>query len=138
MPKFLALDYGTKRIGIAITDELAMIASPLETIHPDILTEYLSNKIKNEKVTGIVLGLPKGLKGEDTNSTKQVLDLKKHLERTFPLVTIHLQDERYTSKLASRTMVEGNLPKAKRRDKAMLDKISAAIILQAFLENRAH
>ena len=138
MPKFLALDYGTKRIGIAITDELAMIASPLETIHPDKLNEYLSSKIKNDKVTGIVLGLPKGLKGEDTNSTKQVLDLKKHLERTFPQVSIYLYDERFTSKMASRTMLEGNLPKAKRRDKAMVDKISAAIILQSFLESRLY
>lgn len=138
MPKFLALDYGTKRIGIAITDELAMIASPLETIHPTDLMEYLSKKIKNDKVTGIVMGLPKGLKGEDTDSTKQVQDLKKHLERTFPQVTIYLQDERYTSKMAMRTMVEGNLPKTKRKDKAMLDKISAAIILQSFLESRAY
>ena len=136
MGKIIGLDYGSKRVGIAITDELCMIASPMETVHSKDLLTFLKEINAKDSIDAVVLGLPKGLRGEDTDSTQQVLELKIHLERQFPNWEIHLIDERFTSKMAVNAMVAGNLPKAKRREKGMVDKISAAIILQSFLETK--
>ena len=138
MGKVIGLDYGSKRVGVAITDELRMIASPLQTIHSKDLLSFLKEKQEKDDIDELVLGLPKGLRGEDTDSTQQVLELKIHLERSFPEWKIHLIDERFTSKMASRAMVAGNVPKAKRAEKGMVDKISAAIILQSFLESTSN
>ena len=136
MAKIVGIDFGSKRTGIAMSDELAMIASPLETIHTSELLSYLLEK-KKEGIDEVVMGLPKGLKGEDTDATRQVLDFEKHVKRSIPGMLIHLVDERFTSKLAMQAMVSGNVPKSKRREKGMIDKISAAIILQSFLDNRS-
>jgi putative Holliday junction resolvase len=134
LTKFLGIDFGTKRVGIAISDELAMIASPLETIHAKDLITYLKKMQEMERITDVVIGLPVGLRGEQTDATQQVLDLEKHIRRTFPELKVHMADERFTSKMAGRAMIEGNLSKSKRREKGMIDKISAAIILQSFLD----
>ena len=136
MGKVIGIDYGTKRIGIAISDELKMIASPLEFIHAAELIDYLKKKVNENSIDAFVLGLPRDLSGRETNATHQVLDLEKHLKKTFPEQEIHLIDERFTSKMASQAMITGNVPKNKRREKGMIDKISAAIILQSFLDQR--
>lgn len=133
---FLALDYGTKRIGLAISDDLGIIASPLDTIHPNDLIEFIKNLKAKKTLEAVVIGMPKGLRGEDTNSTQQVRDLKINLERTFKDLEFILEDERFTSKMASQAMIQGNLKKSKRREKGMLDKVSASIILQSFLDQR--
>jgi len=134
--KIIGIDFGTKRVGIALTDDLGMIASPIEAIHSSELTKYLKKQIEENNVTAIVLGLPKGLRGEDTDSTKQVLELQKHLQRTFKSTQLHMVNERFTSKIAKMAMVQGNVPKSKRSEKGMIDKISAALILQSFLDQR--
>lgn len=137
MGKIIGLDFGTKRVGIAFSDALHMIATPVETIHAKDLIEYLKEQNEEKEIDGLVLGLPKGLKGEPTNSTNQVLDLEKNLKRTFPNWFVHLEDERFTSKIARMALVQGNVPKEKRREKGLVDKVSAAIILQSFLDQRA-
>jgi putative Holliday junction resolvase len=134
MGKIIGLDFGTKRIGVAISDALHMIATPVETIPAKDLIEYLKMQDEEIEVDGLVLGLPKGLDGKPTNSTQQVLDLEKHLKRTFPDWFVQLEDERFTSKIARMALVQGNMPKAKRREKGAIDKVSAAIILQSFLD----
>ena len=135
MGKIIGLDYGSKRVGIAITDDLKIIASPLQTIHSKELLSFLKEKQQNDDIEALVIGLPKGLRGEDTDSTQQVLELKIHLERQFPDWNIHLVDERFTSKMAGQAMLSGNLPKSKRAEKGMVDKISASIILRSFLDS---
>lgn len=137
MGKIIGLDFGTKRIGVAFSDELHMIATPVDTIPAKDLIDFLIMEEEEKEIDGVVLGFPIGLRGEYTNSTQQVLDLKKHLERKFPDWFIELEDERFTSKIAGMAMIEGNVPKLKRREKGMIDKISAAIILQSFLDQRA-
>jgi putative holliday junction resolvase len=132
----IGLDYGTKRTGIAITDELQMIASPLITIHTKDLTAELKKLVEEKKVVSIVLGEPKNLDGTPTDSTALVQQLQKHLQRTFPGVDIILVDERFTSKMAASTMVTGGVPKMKRRNKETLDQVSAAIILKSWLDQK--
>jgi putative Holliday junction resolvase len=137
MGKIIGIDYGTKRVGIAICDELHMFASPLETIHSEELIEYLRNKIQNESIEGIVIGSPVGLKGEETNITKIVDDLIIHLSRTFPDLDVWPIDERFTSKMAAQIVAKSGLSKSKRKDKTLLDKVSASIILQSFLDRKS-
>lgn len=137
MGKILALDYGTKRVGLAITDDLQMIASPLETIHSATLIDYLKKLTSTDKIDAVVLGMPKGLKGEETNATRAVENLQKELKRKFPQLEIHLYDERFTSAMASMTLIQGGMKKSKRQEKGALDKVSAAIILQSFLDHRS-
>ncbi len=134
MSKVIGFDYGSKRTGVAISDDLRMIASPMHTIHSSEIKDFLKKQIEENNVDEVVLGLPVGLKGEETNSTKQVEDLVKNLKKTFPEISVHTVDERFTSKLAGMAMIEGNVPKKKRREKGMIDKVSAAIILQSFLD----
>lgn len=137
MGRILAIDLGTKRTGLAVTDPLGMVANPLETIPTHNLLQYLKLYLEKEKVTAIVIGFPKSLDGKDTQMTQPVLALEKKLKRSYPAVEVIKIDERFTSKLAMRTMIEMGSSKKDRREKAgNLDKISAAIILQTYLEKR--
>ena len=137
MGRFLAIDYGTKRVGLAVTDPMKIIATSLETIHSKDLIEYLENYFKSEEVEKIVLGLPKRLNNEDTHSSAIVRDVQKHLTRKFPDKPVVFVDERFTSKMALQTMIDGGTSKKNRREKGNLDKISAVIILQSYLEQIA-
>lgn len=135
MPKLLAIDYGTKRTGIAVTDDSKIIASGLTTVHTKELFSFLVNYFKENDVTDIILGEPKRLDGTDTHSTKDVQVLKEKLKSTFGK-PVHMVDERFTSKMAFQTMIDSGLKKKQRKNKALVDEISATIILQSYMESQ--
>ncbi len=133
MGKILAIDFGLKRTGIAITDASNIIASPLTTVDSIHLMTFLIDTVKKENVTTIVMGDPKRLNNEATHITENVYLLKEALEKQFPTVKIELMDERFTSKMALQSMIDGGMKKKQRQEKGMIDQISAAIILQSYL-----
>lgn len=134
MGRLVAIDYGLKRTGLAATDPMQIIASPLETIPTEQLIDWMHKYIQTEEVEGIVLGMPINLDGSETHTTVPVKKLYEKLQTLFPELTISLEDERFTSKLAQKTMIAGGMKKKDRRNKANVDKISATIILQSFME----
>jgi putative Holliday junction resolvase len=135
MARVLAIDLGTKRTGIAVTDVLKIVANPLETIETSRLLSYLEDYLKKEDVDTIVVGYPKALNGSDTQMTQPAINLKGRLANKYPDLKVVLVDERFTSKMAMRTMIEMGSKKKDRREKAgNLDKVSAAIILQTYLD----
>lgn len=137
MPRILAIDLGTKRTGLAVTDPLKMLANPLETIETSKLLDYIKTYISKEEVDTLVLGLPTRLNGRDNEMTPRVLAMKEQLEKSFPNQKIELIDERFTSKMAMQSMIAMGSKKKDRREKAgNLDKVSAAIILQSYLERQ--
>ena len=137
MARVLAIDLGTKRTGLAVTDPLKITANPLETIETDKLLAYLQAYCAKEEVEALVLGHPTRLNGQDNEMTPKVMKLKEDLEKTFPNKKIVLIDERFTSKMAMQTMIAMGSKKKDRKEKAgNLDKVSAAIILQSYLERQ--
>jgi putative holliday junction resolvase len=134
MPRILAIDYGTKRVGLAVTDPLKIIASALETVHSKDIFNFLKEYLEREEVETFVVGMPVNLDGEDTNNTAHVKGFIKNLRKTFPDIPLHLHDERFTSKMALEAMITGGFSKKDRREKGNIDKISAVIILQSFME----
>ncbi len=138
MARIIGIDYGTKRVGLAVTDPLQIIASPLETVHSKDIIEYLKEYFKNEEVEAIVLGMPKNLKNKATHATQHVVQFKYKLAKAFPDMPLHLMDERFTSSLALDAMIAGGSTKKQRQEKGAIDKVSAAIILKDFMEKRAN
>lgn len=136
MGRIVAIDYGTKRVGIATTDPLQMIASPLDTVHAKDVINFLKDYSAKEAVEAFVVGMPKNLQNEDTNATIHVRQFVVVLKRTFPEHEVHLVDERFTSKMALQTMIAGGTKKKDRAKKENLDKISATIILQSYLASK--
>jgi putative holliday junction resolvase len=136
MQRIVALDFGLKRTGIALTDEMNIIASGLTTVDSRELMTYLKNLVATKNIGTIVLGEPKRLNLEDSHSSENVRLLKEALDKEFPLLTIALVDERFTSKMAMQTMHLGGLSKKQKKNKALIDEISATIILQSYLEQR--
>jgi putative Holliday junction resolvase len=137
MPRVLAIDLGTKRTGLAVTDPLKILANPLETIETSQLMAFLKAYCVKEEVEALVLGLPIRLNGSDNEMTPKVMKLKEELEIAFPGKKIALVDERFTSKMAMQSMIAMGSKKKDRREKAgNLDKVSAAIILQSYLERQ--
>lgn len=137
MPRVLAIDLGTKRTGLAVTDPLKMLANPLETIETSQLIEYIKTYSTKEEVDTLVLGLPIRLNGQDNEMTPKVMAMKLQLEKNFPDKKIELIDERFTSKMAMQSMIAMGSKKKDRREKSgNLDKVSAAIILQSYLERQ--
>ncbi|MCH7411132.1 Holliday junction resolvase RuvX [Belliella sp. DSM 111904] len=135
MGRIIAIDLGTKRTGLAVTDVLKITANPLETIETSNLASYLSTYFSKEEVDTIVLGYPKSLDGTPNEMTPRVISLKDRLGKLFPEKKLVLVDERYTSKMAMQSMIAMGSKKKDRKEKAgNLDKISAAIILQTYLE----
>jgi putative Holliday junction resolvase len=135
MGRVIAIDLGTKRTGLAVTDVLKITANPLETVETSKLVDYLTQYFKKEKVETVVIGYPKSLDGSDNEMTPRVISLKDRLGKLFPDKNIVLVDERYTSKLAMQSMIAMGSKKKDRKEKAgNLDKISAAIILQTYLQ----
>jgi putative holliday junction resolvase len=137
MPRIIAIDFGTKRVGLAVTDPLQMIAGPLKTVHSSELIDYLKNYFAIEKVESIVIGEPKHLDGTLSGPREALENMIKNLSKTFPDKEIHRVDERFTSKLAMDSLIAGGASKKQRKDKAALDTISAVIILQSFMEQNA-
>lgn len=135
MPRILAIDYGAKRTGLAVTDPSKIIASALETVPTDKLLEYLKKYTQTEVVEAFVVGMPKNLDGTATDGTAYVERFVIELKNIFPEKPIHLHDERFTSKMAMQTMIAGGMKKKDRQVKGNIDKISAVIILQSFMGN---
>lgn len=133
MGRIVALDYGKKRTGIAVTDELQLIASGLTTVATHDLLNFLKKYIAEEKVTTLVVGEPKQMDNTPSESESLITPFLDRLKKAFPELPIEREDERFTSKMAVRTMIDSGLKKKQRRDKALIDEISATIILQAYL-----
>jgi putative Holliday junction resolvase len=133
MGKIVAIDFGLKRTGIAITDASNIIASPLTTVDSVNLMSYLIALVEKEKVVTIVIGDPKRLNNEATHITENVYLLKEALEKQFSSLKIVMVDERFTSKMAFQSMLDNGMKKKQRQEKGMIDQISAAIILQSYL-----
>ncbi len=136
MARLLALDYGTKRVGVAVTDELQIIASGLCTVRAHDCMDFLKEYISKEKVDAIILGMPKNLQDQKTDATPYVKGFAKQLRKQFPEMEIHLIDERFTSKMAFQSMIDSGLKKKARQNKALVDEVSATIILQSFMEQQ--
>jgi putative Holliday junction resolvase len=136
LARILAIDYGQKRVGLAVTDNLQIIATALDTVHAKDALKYISEYIKRETVELFVIGFPKDLQNRDTDATKYVEIFIKQIDKAFPNIPVVKIDERFTSKIALRAMIDGGLKKSDRRNKAMIDKISAVIILQSYLEQK--
>lgn len=134
MGRILAIDYGTKRVGIAATDPMQIIASGLETVHPNELLDFLKKYMETETVECIVIGDPKRLNNEPAQAAKGADQLTDRLKKAFPNVRFDRMDERFTSKMAFGAMIDGGLKMKKRQDKALIDKVSATIILQSYME----
>jgi len=139
MAKIIAIDFGIKRTGLAETDELQIIASGLETVATNQLMAFLERYVSNENVEAFVVGQAMRMSGEFSDVEVNILDFIKHLQKCFPAIAIHRQDERFTSKLALDAMIAGGVKKKDRRNKqkGIVDKVSAVLILQAFLENQS-
>jgi putative Holliday junction resolvase len=133
MPRILAIDYGLKRTGIAVTDPLKIIATGLTTIESKQLLQFLKDYFSKEEVELIIIGEPKNLDDSDTHATHYVNDIVNKIEKAFPTHPIKKVDERFTSKMASRAMIEMGLKKKQRRNKALVDEIAATIMLQEYL-----
>jgi putative holliday junction resolvase len=136
MGRIMAIDYGKKRTGLAVTDALRIIATPLETVLTQDLPTFLKNYVAREQVDEFVVGMPKTLKNEDSEIAPLVRIFVNELRNLFPEKNIHLVDERFTSSMAMKAMIEGGMKKKDRQIKGNVDKISATIILQSFLEQR--
>lgn len=134
MGRLLAIDYGLKRTGIAVTDPLRIIATPLQTVLTQALLAFLKDYAGREPVDEFVIGMPKTLKNEDSEIAPQVRKFIAVLRSAFPEKDIHEVDERFTSSIAHRAMIEGGMKKKDRQVKGAADKISATIILQSFLD----
>lgn len=127
------MDYGTKRVGIAVTDPSQTIATPLETVHPNALFDFLTHYFKDNEVECIVVGEPKHLNNEPAQAAAGASQLAEKLAKTFPSVRIARVDERFTSKMAFAAMLEGGLNRKQRSDKATVDRVSATLILQTYM-----
>ncbi|WP_314241969.1 Holliday junction resolvase RuvX [Empedobacter tilapiae] len=136
MSRILALDYGGKRTGVAVTDELQIIASPLDTIDTSKLMDFLKQYIEKENVSDLVVGLSVRFSGELNEIENKIQPFLKKFSEQFPLIKIHRENEMFTSKMASQAMFVGGMKKKKRQEKGMVDKVSAVIILQSFLSHK--
>jgi putative Holliday junction resolvase len=135
MPRILAIDYGQKRSGIAISDPLRIIASGLTTVETPKLISFLRDYFSQEEVNLIVVGLPKRMNNTASESEPAILNFIEDLKRSFSGLEIVRYDERFTSKMATQAMISGGMRKSKRREKGMIDKISATLILQGFMDS---
>ena len=136
MPRIIAFDYGTKRIGIAVTDPLQLIATGLETVHPKDIITYLKKYLEAEQVERFIVGEPKQLDGSPSQSAQHVKGFITTLKKNFPHIPIETLDERFTSKMAASAIAQSGLKKSDRQKKELLDTVSAVIILQSYLEKK--
>lgn len=134
----MAFDYGTKRIGIAVTDPLQMIANSLDTIHPLEIIDYLKKYLLTEKVERFVVGEPKQMDNTPSQSAPHVKGFVNLLKKTFPEIPIDMMDERFTSKMASAVILQSGINKKARQNKALVDNISATILLQSWMERKSY
>ncbi|MDX1363149.1 Holliday junction resolvase RuvX [Arenibacter latericius] len=136
MGRIVALDFGKVRTGIAVTDELQLIASGLTTVNTKELLNFLRSYVEQENVELFVVGEPKQMNNEPSESEELIKPFLRTLEGVFPKIPVVRQDERFTSKMAVQSMIDGGLGKQKRKNKALIDEISATLILQAYLNRK--
>ncbi len=136
MPRILSIDYGKKRTGIAVTDSLQLIAGGLATVDTPQLLEFLEDYLSHEDVECIVVGQPRQTNGEDSENMKRIAPFVNRLRKLHPELRVEYFDERFTSVLAHRAIIDSGVGRKTRRDKALVDKVSATIILQDYLEAR--
>lgn len=134
MGRIIAIDYGRKRVGLAVTDPLRIIATGLDTLPAAEAITYLQGYLSKNTVDTFLVGYPKQMNNEFSEAVQYIDPFIAKLKKEFPTVPVVLADERFTSKMAMRTMIAGGMKKTDRRDKAMVDKISAVIMLQSYLE----
>ena len=137
MDRIIGIDYGRKRVGVAVSDPLGIFASPLDTVPAAKIIDYLKKYAETESVTRFVVGYPMNMDNTPSEAAADVDIFLKNLAKVFPAVPVTLEDERFTSVLAHRAMIEGGMKAKDRRDKSSVDKISAAIILQSFLDRNS-
>lgn len=134
----MAFDYGRKRIGIAVTDPLRIIANGLDTVNPNEVYKFIDDYIAKEVVDLFVVGLPKTMAYKDSDSMKQITPFVTSLKRKYPNIPVQMYDERFTSVLAHKAIIEAGVKKKERREnKELVDKISATIILQSFMQSQS-
>lgn len=134
MARVIGIDYGVKRVGVAVTDPLQIIASPLETVPTPHIFDFLKNYFFTEEIECIVVGEPKKLDDSDADIMPQIRQFVKKLNQLFPHIPVMMQDERYTSRDAQRIIINSGIKKMKRRDKSLVDKISASIIIEEWMK----
>src|ERR1700759_5047135 len=132
--RVMAFDYGTKRIGIAVTDPMQIIATGLETIHPKDIIDYLKKYLQTEQVERFVVGEPKQMDNTPSQSAIHLKGFANMLKKTFPEIPVEMLDERFTSKIASAAIAQSGMGKKARQDKALVDNVSAVILLQGWME----
>ena len=135
MSKILAIDYGSKRVGVAITDSLKIIATGLSTVSTINIYSFLEEIIKKEKISHIVIGLPKNLDNSNTDSTYEISVFINKLKQLYANIVVDSIDERFTSLMAKKIILSSGVNKKRRRDKALVDQVSATIILQSYLQS---
>lgn len=136
MKRILSIDFGKKRCGIAVTDSLQLIANGLTTVETSKLVEFISGYVAREPVERIIVGFPTTMRGEESESMRYIRPGIARLKKALPDMSVEFFDERFTSVLAHRAMIDGGMRKMARRDKAIVDEISATIILNDYLESR--
>lgn len=136
MDRIVGIDYGRKRVGVAVSDPLGIFASALETVHSAKIIDYLKNYSLRERIVGFVVGYPMNTDNTPSEAAADVDVFLKRLAKNFPGIPVSLEDERFTSVLAHRAMIDGGMKKSDRRKKESADRISAAIILQTYLDRR--
>lgn len=133
MGRILAIDYGKKRTGLAVTDPMRIVAGPLTTVPTHTLMDFLKAYFEKEQVDLVVIGHPKQMNNEDSESMQYIKPFMTHFGRTFPAIPMVQFDERFTSVLAHKAMIDGGMKKKQRQDKAVVDKIAACIILEDYM-----
>ena len=136
MDRIVGIDYGRKRVGVAVSDPLGIFASALETVHSAKIIDYLKTYAEKENVVRFVVGYPVNMNGMPSEAAKDIDAFLNRLKKIFPDIPVELEDERFTSVLAHRAMIDGGMKKQDRMKKESVDKISAAIILQSYLDRR--
>jgi len=132
--RIMAFDYGTKRIGVAVTDPLQIIATALTTVHPEDIFQYLKDYLQQEQVETFVVGKPLQMDGTDSESAQHVVGFVRKLKKEFPTIKVVEVDERFTSKMASSAIAQSGMKRNKKQNKGLVDTISATIILQTYMD----
>ncbi|MGI6718156.1 MAG: Holliday junction resolvase RuvX [Bacteroidales bacterium] len=136
MGRLFAIDYGRKRVGIAVSDESMIIASPLTTVRAHDIFDFIAEYSKENKIEAFILGLALDMNGNHSESMQYIIPFSKRLQKLYPKIKLYWVDERFTSVMAQRAILMSGAKKSKRQDKALVDKISAAIILETFMNSK--
>ena len=138
MSRILSIDYGKKKTGIAVTDPMQIIANGLTTVETSKIWEFLADYLSKNEVERLIIGLPKQMNNEPSESMKYINPFVGRFKKLYPNIPVEFVDERFTSKLAFQAMIDGGLKKKERQNKALVDEISATIILQSYLETKKY